>query len=335
VNDRVILTGMVPNLAEADKIVRVAASFVPKPENVLNLMTITGKDQVLLKVRIVEMQRNIIKQFGIDTAAVINKGSNPTFAFSTAAGFAVNGGVQGGLRADAADLEGKRQAEGVLQAFERVGLVRTLAEPNLTAVSGESAKFLAGGEFPVPNAIDQAGTVTVIFKPFGVGLAFSPVVLTNGRISLKVSTEVSDLSPNGAYTVGGGVGRASLTIPAITVRRAETAVEMASGTQMMIAGLLKEDTRQNIDGVPGLKDLAVLGSLFRSRDYLSGETELVVLVTPYIVGPTGPNTLQTPADGLLSASDPETILLGRLNRVYKSTPPAGRSYQGPYGHVID
>lgn len=378
VNDRVILTGQVANGVDADRIVRVATSYTTKPENVLNMMTVTGKDQVLLKVRIVEMQRNVLKQFGVNTSALINQIGGPQYLLSNIASFTVNGGVQGGINAgysldttqqpqltipcatgvtgpclanihgpaDASNWNTARagttvgsdnlnKANGTLQAFERVGLVRTLAEPNLTAVSGEAAKFLAGGEFPVPASVDQSGQVSIQYKPFGVGLGFTPVVLSEGRISLKISTEVSDLSPNGAYTIGGGNGRAALTIPAVTVRRAETSVEMSSGSQMMIAGLLREDTRQNIDGVPGLKDLAVLGSLFRSRDYLAGETELVVLVTPYIVSPSKPGVLQTPVDGLQIASDAETVLMGKLNKAYKVTPPAGRSYQGPFGHVIE
>jgi pilus assembly protein CpaC len=335
VNDKIILTGVVANIGEADKVVRVAGSYAGKTENVLNMLTISGKDQVLLKVRIVEMQRNVIKQFGVNTAAIINEAGNPQFIFSSTANFAVNGGVQGGLVLGAADNEGKRQAQGALQAFERVGLVRTLAEPNLTAVSGETAKFLAGGEFPVPISIDNNGQVAVSFKPFGVALNFSPIVLSDGKISLKISTEVSDISPNGAFTIGGGVGRPSLTIPAVVVRRAETSVEMTSGAQMMIAGLLKDDARQNIDGIPGLKDVAVLGTLFRSRDFLAGESELVVIVTPYIVSATAPGKLQTPADGLQISSDAETILMGKLNRAYKTTPPPGRTYQGPYGHVIE
>jgi pilus assembly protein CpaC len=378
INDRVILTGQVANIGDSDRVVRVAASYTTKPENVLNMMTIMGKDQVLLKVRIVEMQRNVLKQFGVNTSALINQIGGPQYLFSSTASFAVNGGVQGGLKSgytldttqqpmltipcangvsgdckaiirgpqDAANWNTATQgttvgsnnlnkAEGTLNAFERVGLVRVLAEPNLTAVSGEGARFLAGGEFPVPVSVDSAGQVSVSYKPFGVGLAFTPVVLSDGRISLKISTEVSDVSPNGAYTIGGGNGRPAITIPAVVVRRAETSVEMGSGSQMMIAGLLREDVRQNIDGIPGLKDLAVLGTLFRSRDYLNGESELVVIVTPYIVNPTNPGAMQTPADGLRIATDAETILMGKLNHAYKVTPPAGRTYQGPYGHVID
>jgi pilus assembly protein CpaC len=218
----------------------------------------------------------------------------------------------------------------------------------LTAVSGEAAKFLAGGEFPVPVGEDNTGRVTVEFKQFGVGLGFTPVVLSGGRISLKVSTEVSELTNLGAFSLttsntsttsaGTSVTTSgpSVTIPGLNVRRAETTVELPSGGAMMIAGLLQEETKQNLDSLPGLMNLPVLGALFRSRDYQSGETELVVIVTPYLVKPTSPADLQTPADGLQLADDAQTLLLGRLNKVYKTPPAAvaGRTYQGPVGYVI-
>jgi pilus assembly protein CpaC len=339
INDRVILTGRVANIADADKIVRIASSYVSKPDNVLNMMTVTGKDQVLLKVRIVEMQRSVLKQFGISTDLLLREPGHMQFSYSNNATFPVNGTVQAGLSVAGTKLTGPNnlnQTTGALQAFERVGVVRTLAEPNLTAVSGESAKFLAGGEFPVPSAVDDAGRVTVTFKSFGVGLGFVPVVLSDGRISLKISTEVSDINPIGSFSLGTGSPTGpTLSVPGLSVRRAETSVELSSGSQMMIAGLLRDDTRQNIDGIPGLKDLDVLGALFRSRDYQTGQTELVVIVSAYVVDPVGPGKLQTPIDGMIVANDAEAILMGRLNKAYKLTPPAGRTYQGPYGHVID
>jgi pilus assembly protein CpaC len=235
---------------------------------------------------------------------------------------------------------GLNKAKGTIQAFESVGLVRVLAEPNLTAVSGESAKFLAGGEFPVPTSEDTTGKVSVTFKPFGVGLGFTPVVLSNGRISLKISTEVSELSQQGAFTLSTGSGSASLTIPSLTVRRAETSVELPSGGGMMIAGLLQEESKQDIDSVPGLQSLPVLGALFRSRDYQEGETELVVIVTPYLVSPTNPANLQTPADGFQIANDAETDLFGRMNKTYHAPPQAAATtnahgYQGPVGYIIE
>jgi pilus assembly protein CpaC len=369
--------------ADADKAVQIARAAVTKPnEQVLNMLSIAGKDQVMLKVRIVEVQRNVIKQLGFDLSAVLGQVGETQFVLSRAATFGVNGsllgGISGGYKADTtkqptmqfpctgpgwqpgtlcdvvtrdatvaenwdtatvkdtAGDPGLNQAESTIKAFERVGLVRTLAEPNLTAVSGESAKFLAGGEYPVPTGSDETGRIAIEFKPYGVGLGFTPVVLSGGRIALNVSTEVSELTTQGAFTLAAGAN-SSLTIPALTVRRASTSVEMPSGGSMMIAGLLQETTKQTLDSLPGMMTLPVLGSLFRSRDYLSGETELVVIVTPYIVTPTSPDRLQTPADGLKVADDVTTLLMGRLNKAYKVKPQAtaGRSYQGPHGYVIE
>ena len=243
--------------------------------------------------------------------------------------------VQNGL----AGASGLNQATAMIQAFERVGLVRTLAEPNLTAVSGESARFLAGGEFPVPISEDNEGRVTVDFKTYGVGLGFTPVVMSEGRISLKVSTEVSELSNNGAVNLSSNGN--SLSVPGLTVRRTETTVELPSGGAMMISGLLQQQTKQNLDALPGMTNLPVLGALFRSRDYLSGETELVVIITPYLVKPTSPDQLQTPTDGLEIADDLQTDLLGKLNKTSNAPAAAaaatvaGKGPQGPYGYVIE
>jgi pilus assembly protein CpaC len=227
---------------------------------------------------------------------------------------------------------------GCLEAFERVGLARTLAEPNLTSVNGESANFLAGGEFPLPTGRDRDGNITVTYKPYGVGLAFRPIVLSGGRISLQVKVEVSELTEQGGFTIGAGTA-SSITLPGLTVRRSENTVELPSGGAMMIAGLLQESTRQAVDSLPGMTNLPVLGSLFRSRDYLNGETELVVIVEPYIVSPTSPDRMQTPADGLRIATDSQTILFGQLNQVYGAPAPgpagSGAAWQGAVGYVIE
>ena len=224
-----------------------------------------------------------------------------------------------------------------LQAFERVGLVRTLAEPNLTAVNGESASFLAGGEFPVPVGRDRDGNLTIEYKPYGVSLAFRPVVLSGGTISLQVTMEVSELSSAGGLTIGAGTVSA-ISLPGLSVRRSATTVELPSGGTMMIAGLLQESTRQTVDSLPGVTNLPILGSLFRSRDYLSGETELVMIVEPYIVSPTSRDRMQTPADGLRIATDAQTIFFGQLNQAYGSPAPtdtASAGWQGPVGYVIE
>ncbi len=228
-------------------------------------------------------------------------------------------------------------ASACMQAFERVGLIRTLAEPNLTSVNGESATFLAGGEFPVPTGRDKDGAITVEYKPYGVSLAFRPVVRSAGNISMQVSVEVSELANDGGLTIGAGTA-SSITLPGLKVRRSQTTVELPSGGSMMIAGMLQENTAQTIDSLPGVTNLPVLGSLFRSRDFLSGETELVVIVEPYIVRPTTPGQMQTPADGLRIATDIQSNLFGQLNQAYGTpapTPANGAGWQGPVGYVIE
>jgi pilus assembly protein CpaC len=347
VNNSVLLTGQVASLEDSDKAMKIAQQFTAKPEQVVNMLSIAGKDQVMLKVRVVEVQRSAIKQLGFNLNAVIGQLGGNQFTFAQQPTYGINGSLLGGVTTgfqrdttQGGALPGSdnlNSGAAKIQAFERVGLVRTLAEPNLTAVSGEAAKFLVGGEFPVPTGQDQTGRVTIEFKPFGVGLGFTPVVLSDGRISLKLSTEVSELSSQGAFTLSNGAGAPSLTIPALSVRRAETTVELPSGGAMMIAGLLQSENKQNIDSLPGMMNLPILGALFRSRDYQSGETELVVIVTPYLVSPTSPANLQTPADGLQIADDAHTILLGKLNKSARAAPQAtaGRTYQGPYGYVIE
>ncbi len=363
VNNSIILSGEVQSASDADKAVRVAQSFVEKPENVLNMLTVAQPEQVMLKVRIVEVNRQIIKQLGVNLNALISKVGDANFLLSQAATYGVNGALEGGLTGNLnyTNGAGTKSVDAIVGAFERVGLIRTLAEPNLTVVSGEAANFLAGGEFPVPSG--TALTASVDYKQFGVGLGFTPIVLSKGRISLKLSTEYSVLSSVGALTVAGGsststgntisttptsgtstsangvtsTNTASTTYPALSVRRAQTVVELPSGGSMMIAGLLQSTTQQDIDSLPGLMQLPVLGALFRSRDFQQNETELVVIVTPYLVKSVRPDQLQTPADGLQIADDLSTTLLGQLNKGFSkpSTPPPGKTYQGPFGYVVE
>lgn len=303
------------------------------PSRVINMITVEGREQVLLKVSVVEMQRNIIKQFGVDLNALINTG-NFAFAAASSLPFPVSGAL--GSAIAAADwTDGTSNVSGVLQALEQDGLVHILAEPNLTAISGETANFLAGGEFPVPVAQDNNGggipTITVDFKKFGIGLAFTPVVMSEGLISLKISTEVSELSNEGAVVLS------NISIPALRVRRAETAVELPSGGSLVIAGLLSDQSRQAISGYPGLKNLPIIGTLFRSRDFLKSETELVVMVTPYVVKPVARQQLASPDDGFAWASDVNSDLLGQMNRIYGRDPehaPVG-NFTGDVGFIVE
>ena len=282
---------------------------------IINLINITGEEQVTLKVQVVEVQRSVIKQLGINTETLLN-GTN--FFFSTGASgaspinFPINSGTSPGEFLTGVTEE-DFSVGATLRALEETNMLRTLAEPTLTAVSGETANFLAGGEFPVPVNSDN-GAITVSYKQFGVNLAFTPVVLSAGRIALKVRSEVSDISSTGAVSLP--FGDTAITIPATSVRRAETSIELPSGGSFMIAGLISEDTRRAVTGLPWLQKLPILGQLFSSKDFLSEQTELLMVVTAYLVKPTSPQALATPGDNLMMAGDAEAYLLNRLNKVY-------------------
>jgi pilus assembly protein CpaC len=355
VNDSIILSGVVANAVEADRARQIARRFVDDDAKVLSLISVAGRDQVLLKVRIVEMQRSVIKQLGVDLngTAILDDllGGDVSVGLESSLGYPIQSRFLAGLQTSlgwnntgGGDLQ---SVTGLLRALERVGVVRTLAEPNVSAISGESARFLAGGEFPIPVAQDESGTITVEFKPYGVGLGFTPVVLSEDRISLRISAEVSELTNQGAFqgearqytdpTTGETFLVQGLTIPALTVRRTETTVELPSGKSLMLSGLIQERTRQNLDQVPALKDLPILGSLFRSRDFQTDQTELVVIATPYLIDPTHPGRLRTPADGFVDARDAQSFLMGRLNEVYA---PAGsqtgtQRLTGPVGFITE
>ncbi len=336
--DNVVLSGIARSSSESNRAKQLAEKFAGDEKKVLNLIQISGKEQVMLKVTIAEMQREVLKQLGVDLSAAIEIGSTVVNFASvnpfSVAGSALNGsGVQGFSGGGASNqfINTTPDVSSVLRAMERVGVLRTLAEPTLTAITGESAKFLAGGEFPVPAGRDRDGNITIVFKPFGVGLGFTPVVLSGGRISMKVSTEVSELSNVGAISLGG------ISIPALNVRRAETTVELPSGGSLVMAGLIQERLRQTINGFPGIKDLPVLGALFRSRDFQNSETELVVIVTPYIVKAVARDKLVQPDVGFEVASDVETIFMGQLHKVYgvKGRPLPPGAYRGGVGYIIE
>jgi pilus assembly protein CpaC len=199
----------------------------------------------------------------------------------------------------------------------------------MTAVSGETANFLAGGEYPIP-VVDSLGQLSVQYKKFGIGLAFTPVVMSEGRISLKIESEVSELTTDGAVVLS------NISIPALKTRQAKTTVELPSGGSLAIAGLVSDSTKQNIDGFPGLKDMPMIGTLFRSRDFIKSETELVIIVTPYMVRPTARQNLARSDDGLAPASDLKANFLGHLNRIYGKTaaPPPG-GLKGDYGFIVE
>jgi pilus assembly protein CpaC len=307
-------------------------------EKVINLLIAGSREQVLLKVTVVEMERNIIKQLGVDltnlagTAGAQLLTGNFTFEALRNLQFPFSGkdvvsSIQTGV---GFKTESGNDVNVVIRALEQNGLLRTLAEPTLTAISGETANFLAGGEFPIPISQDD-GNISLEFKPFGIGLAFTPIVLSEGRISMKVSTEVSELTNDGAVCIG------LICVPALKVRRANTTLELPSGGSLVMAGLISDETKQAMTGTPGLKNLPVLGALFRSRDFIKSETELVVIVTPYIIDPVARHKLARPDKGFAVASDAQSNLLGRLNRIYGRRPeemPSGQ-YQGDFGFIVE
>ncbi len=344
VGDSVVLSGEVAGAAEAQAAVDAAGRLVGDKDKVVNGLTIKGKEQVLLKVTVAEVQRNILKQMGVDLNGAVNIGSATigTGIAGAATNFFLNNpftvqnqSISSTQVPVTANFGNGNHITMTLKAMEQAGVMRTLAEPSLTAISGESAKFLAGGEFPIPagQTCDPAGgcQIQIQFKQFGVGLEFTPVVLGEGRISLRVGTEVSELSTEGAIRFS------SINIPSLRVRRASSTVELPSGGGLVMAGLLQEQTKQNINGVPGLMNIPVLGALFRSRDYQRGQTELMIMVTPYVVKASAPSAIARPDDGFADPADPSTVLLGQLNRIYGGTGAVKpqRAYHGNYGFILD
>jgi pilus assembly protein CpaC len=341
VGDGVMLSGWVSSPIEAQQAGDLAARLVGGADKVVNSIAVRGRDQVMLKVTVAEVSRSIIKQMGIDLSATLNYGT-AAVTFNNNNPFTANNAPLVAGNATTASFGSTPSVKATLRAMESAGVVRTLAEPNLTAISGESATFISGGEFPIPTGVTcqttTAGAIgqcvqTVAFKKFGISLNFTPVVLTEGRISLRVMTEVSEISTDNALTGGAG----GTTIPSIKTRRAETTLEIPSGGSIAMAGLIQEQTKQAINGLPGLSQLPVLGSLFRSRDYVNNQTELMVLVTPYIVRAVAQKDLSRPDDGFAAASDPQADLLGSINRIYGvpgRVEPA-RNYRGAYGFITD
>jgi pilus assembly protein CpaC len=283
----------------------------------------------MIKITVAEMERTVIKQLGIDLNGSFNTGP-VSFGFSNQNPFSTAPSLSPTTN-PGNNLTGTfKSVSATLRAMEQAGVVHTLAEPTLTAISGESASFLAGGEFPIPPPVQVGPTTTPAqpsFKQFGVGLSFTPVVLSEGRISLNVKTEVSEIDPS--LTV--------LGVPGVKTRRAETTLEVPSGGSLAMAGMIQDQTKQNINGFPGLMQLPVLGALFKSRDYQNSQTELVILVTPYIVRAVAQKNLARPDDGFVDASDPSTILLGNLNRIYgvPGNADTKRTYRGNYGFILD
>lgn len=296
IRQSLVLSGEVPSAEAAEDIFQLARTVIGEDGLILNHMKVGTPNQVNLRVRIAEVSRETTKRLGFSWDLLKTAGE---FSFGLATGGFVAGAFDGSSLLSLAGSAGGFDVNGMIDALDDEGLITVLAEPNLTALSGESADFLAGGEFPIPVP-DGDGAVTIVFKKFGVSLAFLPVVLGDGRLHIKVSTEVSQLATAGAVSFNG------FNIPALTVRQATTTVNLNSGQSFAIAGLLQNTTNQDNSGVTGLGDLPILGPLFRSTDFQRDESELVVIVTPYVVRPTS-GQLVLPTDGFQPPTDADRM----------------------------
>jgi len=334
IGDSIVLTGTVPSPREAADAVAVARRFVKGDSNVLNMLRIMKDLQVVLKVRVAEMSRTTVKNLSSSTtfSRLIK---NRTINLSTASIFPADV-IPAATGAVTFNKFGLRET--AFTALEQQGLVKTLAEPALTAISGETANFLAGGEIPTPSGVDNSGNLIVDFKEFGVALSFTPVVLDKNQISLRISTEVSRQSDENKLVLPFGTADQTVDVLGISIRRAESTVNLASGTSMMIAGLLERNETNIVDGTPLLKDIPIIGALFRSEAFQRNYTELVVIVTPYIIRPVDPSQkLKLPTDGFVTASDIDIYLFGRLYKQYGRSKNAVQKIpilNGPIGYIM-
>jgi pilus assembly protein CpaC len=313
------ITGTVASAAEAERMEALTRGFLTDEAKILNELEILSSVQVNLRVRVMEISRDVTRNLGFNWQALAATG-NFVLGLKTgaSAGYAVSSILGGGTSTLTAPSRlaacfsnpGKVDINSIIDALAQDRLATILAEPNLTAQSGETASFLAGGEFPVPVAAQISGAISIQFKQFGVSLGFVPTVLGPDRVNLRVRPEVSELSDNGAINlpIAGG----TIRIPAVSVRRAETTIELGSGQSFAIAGLLQRNTSQTMDGVAGAGEIPVLGALFRSNAFRRAETELVVIVTPYLVRPVSdPRLLQGPTEGFKPATDLDRVLFMR------------------------
>ena len=333
VGNSVVLSGIASSDGAAAQAQQIARRFVPNDENIINMVTIGSEQQVLIKVKVAEIQKSVLKELGASNILDPQNLGPLTLDLATAATGLSASTFAGVLGISSSDTDT------TFQLLETHGLLRTLAEPNLLAISGEPASMLAGGEYPVLAVSDDGdtGTVSVEYKPFGVSLAFLPVVIAPGRIWLKVSTEVSALSAQNSVVVP--FGDDSFQILGLSTRRANSTIELPSGGGIMIAGLLQNDITSSINGVPGLMDLPILGSLFRSTSFQRNETELVILVNVMLAKPVDPDMLATPTDGFAPSHDLDRYFLGNLQSLYVKRPPEGsqpsEGPKGPIGYIIN
>ena len=328
-NNTVLLTGTVAAPEDAADAQALVEAYVGEGQNVISRLRMATPLQVNLQVRIAEVSRSVVKAIGVNLATAdytggfqfgIGKGNFLENKDSAIVGGPLGVGVTPSLRGGGEEVTGPGigatdlgntlgfagsllglDIVGALDLAETQGLVTTLSQPNLTALSGETAEFLAGGEFPIPLS-QGLGSTSIEYKKYGVSLAYTPTVLANGRISMRVRPEVSELSSQGSINLNG------FNVPSLVTRRTETTVELGSGQSMMIAGLLSNSSQNSIEKAPGLGDVPILGNLFRSTSYRRGETELVIVVTPYLVKPVNANDIRLPTDGYLKPTEYQRLL---------------------------
>ncbi len=335
INGRILLEGTVPSAPAAERAMSLAREFSPEDGKVSNSLSISANQQVNLEVRFVEVNRTAGKDLGVNWFAQNNKlgATSGIDTLGTVGGLtsigrgALSGSFPFGTLV--ANILGKGVNPDVLiTALEQKKLARRLAEPNLTALSGESASFHAGGEFPIPVA-QEDGKIQIQFKEFGVRLSFLPTVLDDGLINLKVKPEVSEIDAANSIRAS----QSGVLIPGLSVRRAETSVELRDGQSFAIAGLLQTVNAKTVDQVPWLGDVPVLGTLFRSSSFQKKESDLVIIVTPRLVRPVGiREQLKTPLDAVASSNEPELFLFGKTEVSRKQL---DQKYDGQYGHIID
>jgi pilus assembly protein CpaC len=350
INNSIALKGTVRTSAEADMALKVASTYVPNEDDLLNMLNVTETNQITLKVKVAEVRRSVTQKFGIDWQTGGTPGNfvwgslganAPLPNGSGAAGFTP--GIFSGLTFQGNNnfkqvlsfADGNFSIDAVLNALEDEGMATVLAEPNLTTLSGEAASFLAGGELPI--LVTQIGTgsniTTIDYKEVGVKLAFTPILMADNRIRLKVAPSVSELSSDGAVQQNGN------SIPAITTRKAETTVELGNGQSFTIAGIFQNNMRESIKRFPGLGEVPILGALFRSEDYVRNDSELLIIVTPYLVEPTSETNLATPLDNIKVPDRKDRILYGQsLSSSIRPTNVMGagtRDIAGPVGFSLD
>jgi pilus assembly protein CpaC len=332
-NGALLLSGAMSSSTRLAQAVDIAMRFAQDPKRFVNLLTLKGSQQVMLAVRFAEVARSVVKELGLNSQ-ISNSNFRVTSGDALLSGlFAATSFVTGATTFGL----GTATVRLAFDALEKKGVVKTLAEPNLIALSGETASFLAGGEFPVPVAQDSSdggSSITVEFKEFGVSLSFTPTVLDGGLINVVVAPEVSKIDTSRSVTLSGFI------IPGLSTRRAKTTVELRSGQSFAIAGLIQNDFEDTINQFPGLGDVPVLSALFRSTDFTRNETELVIIVTPHLVKPAEPGTLASPVDKFVPPAEFDMYLFGRTESPRSGTAAISPTLQGAggiegrYGHVV-